>query len=290
MSSLPCVAVLGLGAMGHAFAANLLKKHFTTCGWNRTKARGEDLEDAGLLLTASPQQAVQQADVVISMLADANSTENVMHQILPELKPGAIVAQMGTIGVDATERLIAGFAAQRSDVIFLDAPVSGTKSPAENAQIVVLASGERQNAQAAEQVFSAIARETKWLGEAGRASRMKLVVNAWLISMVQGLAESHQIAQTLGFSPDELWNTLEGGPLAVPYAKSKLDMIKQGSYEPQMHLSWALKDARLALAAASESRLPGLETIAELWQEAVNAGYGEKDLSVVSQYLAENKG
>lgn len=287
MTQRPSVAVLGLGAMGHAFAANLVKNGFTTSGWNRTKARGEDLVSAGLKLADTPEEAVEQADVVIAMLANAEITETALAKAQSALKQGAIVVQMGTIGVEATEKLIAVFQQQRPDIVFLDAPVSGTKTPAENAQIVVLASGDRDRAAAAETVFAAIAKGTTWLGEAGKASRMKLVVNAWLISMVQGLSESTQMAEEFGFTPDDLWSVLEGGPLAVPYVKGKLEMIKEGTYEPQMHLTWALKDVNLALEAAKNSELPGLNLISDVWQEAVDAGYGEKDLSVVYRYLSE---
>jgi 3-hydroxyisobutyrate dehydrogenase len=287
MTQRPSVAVLGLGAMGHAFAANLVKNGFTTSGWNRTKARGEDLISAGLKLADSPEEAVSQADVVIAMLANGETTETVLAEAQSALKQGAIVVQMGTIGVEATEKLIASFQQHRPDVVFLDAPVSGTKTPAENAQIVILASGDRDRAADAETVFAAIAKGTKWLGEAGKASRMKLVVNAWLISMVQGLSESTQMAKEFGFSPDDLWSVLEGGPLAVPYVKGKLEMIKEGTYDPQMHLTWALKDVNLALEAVKNSELPSLNLISDVWQEAVDAGYGEKDLSVVYRYLSE---
>ncbi len=287
MTQHPSVAVLGLGAMGHAFAANLVKKGFLTFGWNRTKARGEDLLSSGLKLTDSPQEAVHEADVVIAMLADAKTTETVLAEVQATLKQGAIVVQMGTIGVEATEKLIATFRQQRPDVVYLDAPVSGTKTPAENAQIVVLASGDRQRSAAVEPVFAAIAKGTKWLGEAGAASKMKLVVNAWLISMVQGLSESTQMAKEFGFTPEDLWSVLDGGPLAVPYVKGKLEMIKEGTYEPQMHLTWAVKDVNLALAAAKHSELPGLKLISGVWQEAVDAGYGEQDLSVVYRYLSD---
>lgn len=287
MTQRPSVAVLGLGAMGHAFAANLVKNGFTTSGWNRTKSRGKDLISAGLKLADSPEEAVSQADVVIAMLANGETTETVLAEAQSALKQGAIVVQMGTIGVEATEKLIASFQQHRPDVVFLDAPVSGTKTPAENAQIVILASGDRERAADAETVFAAIAKGTKWLGEAGKASRMKLVVNAWLISMVQGLSESTQMAKEFGFSPDDLWSVLEGGPLAVPYVKGKLEMIKEGTYDPQMHLTWALKDVNLALEAAKNSELPGLSLISDVWREAVDAGYGEKDLSVVYRYLSE---
>ena len=285
MNQQPTVAVLGLGAMGHAFAANLLKNGFTVSGWNRTRARGEDLLSAGLRLCDTPQQAVADADVVIAMLSDGETTLSVIGSLMADLKQGAVVSQMATIGVAATEQLIARFRQQRPDAVFIDAPVSGTKAPAEQAQILVLASGERERAAALEPVFAAISKGAKWLGEAGAGSKMKLVANAWLVSMVQGLAESTRLAEELGFSPEDFWQVLDGGPLAAPYLKGKLAMISSGNYDPQMQLIWALKDARLALEAAGDSPMPGMETIVTEWQQAVDAGYGEQDVAAVYDYF-----
>ncbi|MTD25828.1 NAD(P)-dependent oxidoreductase [Erwinia sorbitola] len=289
MKSLPSVAVLGLGAMGHAFAANLLKKSFHVYGWNRTRARGEDLIPAGLTLCDTREQAVADADVVIVMLSDGATTLATCEQILPLLKPDAVLCQMGTIGVDATQQLINSIHTLRPDVVLLDAPVSGTKTPAEQAQILVLASGDRQRAAAIEPVFAAIAKGTKWLGEAGAGSKMKLVANAWLVSIMQGVAESTQLAQQFGFTPDDFWQVLDGGPLAAPYVKGKLAMISAGEYPAQMQLTWALKDAQLALDAAGKRPMPMLQSIATQWQGAVDAGYGAKDLSVVYRYLHEQQ-
>lgn len=287
MNQLPEVTVLGLGAMGHAFAANLLKKSFHVSGWNRTRARGEDLLDAGLKLHDTAAEAVISADVTLVMLSDGATTLQVCEDILPKLKSGAVLCQMGTIGIEATQQLIALVGKQRPDVVLLDAPVSGTKAPAEQGQVLVLASGDRQRAAAIEPVFAAIAKGAKWLGEAGAGAKMKLVANAWLVSMMQGVAESARLAEQLGFTPDDFWQVLDGGPLAAPYIKGKLAMIEGGEYPPQMQLTWALKDARLALEAAGEQPLPVLETIAAQWQDAVEAGYGDRDLSVVYRYLTE---
>ncbi|MDF7658025.1 NAD(P)-dependent oxidoreductase [Erwiniaceae bacterium L1_54_6] len=285
MSQQPVVAVLGLGAMGHAFAANLLKKGFVVQGWNRTRARGEDLVSAGLLLNDSAVQAVDGTDVVIAMLSDGETTLQVISEAQHALNQGATLCQMGTIGVEATDALIAQLAEARPDVVFIDAPVSGTKAPAENAQILVMASGDQSKAQAAEQVFAAISKGTQWLGAAGASSRMKLVVNSWLIGLMQSLAESTRLAEQFGFSTDDLWKVLDGGPLAAPYAKMKLGMIASGDFTPQMHLVWALKDARLALDAAGDAKLPALENIVDVWQQAVDAGFGEQDLAAVYQFL-----
>lgn len=288
MSQQPTVAVIGLGAMGHAFAANLLKNGFETHVWNRTASRGESLVNAGALQGKTVRETVADVDVVITMLADGKTTQTVFEGddgLLAGLKQGAVIAQMGTLGIEATEALITLVKQQRPDAVFIDAPVSGTKTPAENAQIIVLASGDRAAAANIEPIFAAISKGVKWLGEAGRASKMKLVVNAWLISMMEGIAESAQLADEFGFSTDELWDVLEGGPLATPYIKAKMAMFKTGDYRPQMHLVWALKDINLALKAGENRHLPVMERISETWQSAVDAGYGEQDLSVVYRYL-----
>ncbi|NII12267.1 NAD(P)-dependent oxidoreductase [Oleiagrimonas sp. C23AA] len=287
MSAKPTVAVIGLGAMGHAFAANLLKNGFTTQVWNRTRSRADDLH--GAQVGDSPKQAAAKAEIVMTMVTDAETTEKVIFGddgVLAGLKSGGVLVQMGTIGVAQTDALIKRVAEARDDVAFIDAPVSGTKTPAEQAKILVLASGGDEATRTRVQpVFDAIAKGTKWLGEAGRGARMKLVVNAWLITLMQAVAETTRLAETVGFSGDDFWDALEGGPLAAPYVRAKLDKITGDDFEAQMALQWGLKDARLALQAAGDTAMPALRTVAEQWSDAVDAGLGEKDIAAVYQYL-----
>ena len=285
MKAQPAVAVLGLGAMGHAFAANLLKKGFTVYGWNRTPGRGEDLQPNGLQLCNDAALAVADASVIIAMLTDGAATQAIIRTIAPSCQQGATFCQMGTIGIQETAEAIALLHALRPDMLYLDAPVSGTKAPAENAQILVMASGDQTRAGAAQQVFDAISRGTQWYGEAGNSQKMKLVINAWLIAMMQGVAESMQLAKQFGFTPEQLWETLEGGPLAAPYVKGKLEMIRKEDYTPQMQLQHALKDARLALANAPQGTMPMMSDIAALWENAAQNGLAEQDLAAVYAWL-----
>ena len=285
MKAQPAVAVLGLGAMGHAFAANLLKKGFTVYGWNRTPGRGEDLQPNGLQLCNDAALAVADASVIIAMLTDGAATQAIIRTIAPSCPQGATFCQMGTIGIQETAEAIALLHALRPDMLYLDAPVSGTKAPAENAQILVMASGDQTRTGAAQQVFDAISRGTQWYGEAGNSQKMKLVINAWLIAMMQGVAESMQLAKQFGFTPEQLWETLEGGPLAAPYVKGKLEMIRKEDYTPQMQLQHALKDARLALANAPQGTMPMMSDIAALWENAAQNGLAEQDLAAVYAWL-----
>lgn len=285
MKALPAVAVLGLGAMGHAFAANLLKKGFTVYGWNRTPGRGDDLLSAGLIVRENAAQAASEAQVIIAMLTDGDATLAAIRAVAPSCPQGTTFCQMGTIGIQETADAIALLEALRPDMLYLDAPVSGTKAPAENAQILVMASGDASRASDAQQVFDAISRGTQWYGDAGNSQKMKLVINAWLISMMQGVAESMQLAKQFGFTPGQLWETLEGGPLAAPYVKGKLEMIRKEDYTPQMQLQHALKDARLALENAPQGTMPMMADIVDMWTQASQGGLAEQDLAAVYAWL-----
>ena len=285
MSDSRSVAVLGLGAMGHAFATNLLKADFEVTVWNRSADKAGDLVEAG----ARPADAVAQAQAVILMLPDLAVTRDVLlgdSGALAAMPEGATLIQMGTLGVAETDRLIAEADDARDDIVFIDAPVSGTKAPAEQGKIAILASGDRERAAAVvEPIFDVLGKQTHWLGQAGQGARMKIVVNAWLVSMMQGIAETAHLADTLGFTTDDLWQVLDGGPLATPYMKLKLDMIASGDFDPQMAMQWGLKDAGLALEAGDGKALPSLTQIRNLWSDAVSAGYGEEDIASIHAYL-----
>lgn len=286
----PVVTVIGLGAMGHAFAANLLKNGFTTHAYNRTKSRGEDLLSAGIILHDSASEAVKEADVVITMLVNGEMTIATVNDFVGELKPNAVIAQMATIGPDATLELEKMIQSVRPDVVLIDAPVSGTKKPAEDATLSILASGEHDKAKGIDDVFAAISKKATWLGAVGNGSKMKLVVNGWLIGLMQGAAESLQLAEAFGFTPDDFWAALEGGPLAAPYVKAKINMIDADDYTPQMQLFLAVKDAKLALdAIGDKAKMPSLAVTTELWGEVMAAGLDKEDLAIVYKYLKEHK-
>src|SRR6202042_844692 len=151
---------------------------------------------AGALVAASPAEAVRDADAVITMLPTAEVVGSVMFGggVAQALARGAVWAQMGTIGLDATADIASRLGELRPDVLFVDAPVSGSKGPAEAGQLLILASGPPGAARAADPVFSVLGRKTTWLGAAGQGSRMKLVVNSYLCFLVEGGARSRERA------------------------------------------------------------------------------------------------
>ena len=185
---------------------------------------------------------------------------------------------MGTIGVTATEEISRWLTGSRPDVALVDAPVSGSKGPAESGSLLILAFGPPKARQILEPVFEPLGR-TVWLGEAGQGSKLKLVVNAYLATLVEGVAEALDLASRLGIDADALAAAVEGGPLDAPLADAKLHKMERGDYAPEFPLEWAVKDVDLAIGLAGENPPPILEALSRQWHAAVAAGHGRQDIS-----------
>jgi 3-hydroxyisobutyrate dehydrogenase len=274
------VAVLGTGIMGAPMARNLARAGHDVVAWNRTRERAEPLTADGAVVADSPAEAVREAGTVVTMLADGHAVEAVMADAVEAVPDGAVWAQMSTVGIDATERLVA--LARGGRVPFVDAPVLGTKSPAEQGALIVLAAGAPDAREHCAPVFDAVGGRTVVLGdEPGPATRMKLVVNTWLLSLLEGLGESVALAERFDLDPAAFIDIIDGGPMGPPYAKLKGTMMIERSYEPSFSLALAAKDARLALEAAEAEglELPALRAIRAQLEKAVALGHGDEDMA-----------
>jgi 3-hydroxyisobutyrate dehydrogenase len=282
------VAVIGAGIMGSAMARNLAAAGLTTRVWDRAASATGPLADAGAVVAASARDAVRDAAVVITMLPTADVVESVIFdgQVAEAFADGSVWAQMGTIGVEATLRIRDRLAAQRPDITFVDAPVSGSKGPAEQGQLLILASGPAGAADAVRPVFDAIGRKTVWLGEVGHGSQVKLVVNAYLSLLIEGVAETMELADRLGISHQQLAEVIEGGPLDAPLADAKFHKMDRGDFAAEFPLEWALKDVDLVIGAAGGQAPPLLAALSGQWHAAVAAGYGRQDISAARLALA----
>ena len=283
------VAVLGAGIMGSAMARNLLAAGLPVTVWDRSSPVTGSLAEAGAAAAASAQQAVRDARMVITMLPTADVVSSVIFDggVAGAFAPGCVWAQMGTIGVEATVAIGARLGELRPDVMFVDAPVSGSKGPAEQGQLLILASGPAAAAETAGPVFSAIGRKTVWLGEAGKGSQMKLVVNAYMSILIEGVAEALELADRLGIGHRQLAEVIEGGPLDAPIADAKLHKMDQGDYAAEFPLEWALKDVDLAIGAARGDEMPLLDALSRQWHAAVDAGHGREDVSAARLALGD---
>jgi 3-hydroxyisobutyrate dehydrogenase len=212
------------------------------------------------------------------MLSDGAAVEAVVAELA--FPDGAVWAQMSTVGIEATDRLVAR--AAEAGVPILDAPVLGTKAPAEQGKLIVIAAGPAEARERCAPVFDAVGARTVALGdEPGAATRMKLVLNAWLLALIEGLGESVALAEGLGVDPAAFLDIIDGGPLGPPYAKMKGTMMIERSYEPSFSLALAAKDARLALGAAESAglELPALRAILGQLDKAVEQGHGDEDMA-----------
>ena len=283
---LPRVAVLGSGTMGRGMTRSLLRNGFTVDVWDRTPEKAAALAADGATAHEDAPDAVRDVDVVITMVADADAVNQVAFEagMLGALRPQSVWAQMSTVGVTATEELAARARRERPDVYLVDAPVSGTRQPAENGQLLILASGPGPARPVLEPVFTALGRETRWLGEAGAGSRLKLVMNSWLVFLVEGAAEIMSLADSLGVEQQQVLDFLREGNLASPAAAAKFAKMGAGDDSPDFALQWALKDIRLAMDASGR-RLPMLDVVRERWAALVGQGLGDRDLSAARHGL-----
>lgn len=266
------VALLGTGAMGAPMGRNLLAAGHEVRAWNRTRARAEPLAADGATVHDTTAEACAGAEVVVTMLADADAVEQATDGLSFD---GAVWAQMSTIGVEATERLAA-----RAPGAFVDAPVSGSTPQAEQRQLIVLASGPTERCAP---VFDAVGRTVDLGPEPGAGTRMKLVLNHWVVALVEGVAETVLLAEALGLDPQRFLDIIDGGPMGPPYAKLKATNMLERRYEPTFSLKLARKDADLITAAAEAAGidLPLPRVISERMGAAIDAGHGEEDLSAV---------
>jgi 3-hydroxyisobutyrate dehydrogenase len=279
----PVVAFLGTGRMGAPMAANLARAGFDVRAWNRTASRAQALAADGAIAASSPAQAVRDARIVITMLADGPATEQAATGADGFLTADRelIWVQMGTVGIDWTDRL-AGIAAAHG-ATFVDAPVSGSEGPARAGQLAILASGPDQVRDVVAPLFAVLGRATAWLGPAGQGTRTKLVLNNWLADLTETTAETLSFARRLGLDPAEIVDLLQSNPLGAPYAVQKARSMLAGDFRPAFALKHALKDAELAAAAARETGATLTLTTALLprWRDTAANGHADDDLSAV---------
>jgi len=285
------VAVLGIGAMGHGMADSALRAGIPVIVWDRRIEAARDLAGRGAQVAASAAEAARLATIVVTMVTDADAVISIARDqgMLAALAPGAIWVQMSTIGVAGIDAVAALASAERPDVMLLDAPVSGSRDPAERGQLTIFASGPDEARSRVAPLFGALGQRTVWAGETGAGTRLKLVNNTWLAFANEAVAASVALAHRVGLATGTVVDALGGSPLVSPWQAAKLDRIAADEFSAQFALSLALKDVHLALEAAGDGRLPVLACLAGEWQRAVDQGLGGQDLTVVTQVVGQGE-
>lgn len=276
------VAILGTGIMGAPMARNLCRAGLDVRVWNRTRDKAEPLAADGAQIAGDPAEAVDGADVVLTVLYDGPAALETMRAAAPALTAGTVWAQSSTAGLEALGPLSAF--ADEHGLVLVDAPVLGTRQPAENGQLTVLAAGPDAARTALAPVFEAIGSRTVWIAEDaadGAATRLKLVCNSWVLALTNGAAEALALAQGLGVQPRDFLDTVAGGPLDCGYLQAKAAAILTGDYTPSFTVTTAGKDAELIVAAGEGAgvRLDVAAAGAERFRRAAQQGHGAEDMA-----------
>lgn len=280
------VAVLGTGTMGAPIARNLQKAGYAVAAWNRTGSKARPLTDDGVAVAADPAAAVTGAHIVLTVLKDADSVIDVLSSCGDALAPGTVLVQVSTVGAQGLAR-ISDFAHDKG-LKLVDAPVQGTKGPAENAQLVVLAAAPAQERPVVDPLFDAIGKSTLWVSEVpGDASKLKVAVNSFISALTHGVAEAVRLTEAFGLQPELLKEALQVGPLASPFASIKLDAILQREFAASFTVDNAVKDSALVAEAAETAGLwlPLAQAGLDRYRAASAEGHGDADMA--ASYFAE---
>lgn len=272
------ITVLGTGIMGSALAKNLAAAGFAITVWNRTAASADQLAGIpNITVQHDLAAAVTQKDAVITMLFDGAAVTEVMQNA--PVSPGTIWLQMTTVGIPDTAALAQ--LAQDKELVFYDSPVSGTRGPAEAGKLIMLCAGPDQAT--VQPVLDAIGARTVWMGnEPGAATKLKLIVNSWVIALNNAAGELVSLTEGLGLDFAQLEEVIAGGVLDSPFMRIKAELVKNKAYDyPHFGVDTSSKDAQLILAAAKQAgvTLHGLAAHAQRLNYAATHGHEKSDMS-----------
>lgn len=282
----------GLGIMGTPMALNLLKGGHELVVWNRTPGACEPLRAAGARLAASPAELAGACDVTIAMLADPAAALAVAcghGGIRDGIGAGRGYVDMSTVDAETSRKIAAAVAAAGGR--FLEAPVSGSRQPAEQGQLVIMAAGDRSLYDEVAPSLDLLGKRRLFLGEAGCAARMKLAVNLIMGGMMTALAEGLALSRAAGLEPAQLLDVLEAGAMANPMFRAKGPRMLAGDFGVAFPLRHMAKDLRLAqgMAAGAGLSLPVAGAAWESYARAQAAGDGDLDFSAVLRCVGERR-
>ncbi|AMM22175.1 3-hydroxyisobutyrate dehydrogenase [Frondihabitans sp. PAMC 28766] len=274
--------MLGLGIMGQGVARTLLRDGFDVTVWNRSSEKAAPFADEGATVAESPAAAVADADVILSIVFDADSVIDVLDAAEGHVPDGAVWVQSSTIGLEGTGRVVE--TAAKHGIPLIEAMMLGTKTPAETGKLVMLAAGEKALIEKAQPVLDSMGQKTVVAGPTvGNGTALKLAANAWIATITAGTAQSLAVTKALGLDPDLFLQAIDGGASDSPYAHQKGANMIKGDYPASFALDGLRKDVGLI---ADASRANGVDTtlidaLGKVYAAASDKGHGDDDISSV---------
>ncbi len=288
------VTFIGLGIMGRRMARNLMRHDDVTLSvFNRSPEPAEALAEAGAHAAGSAAEAVAEADIVFTMLAEPSVVEAVAFGedgFVPAMRQGALWVDCSTVNPSFSRAMAAR--AGEHGLRFVDAPVAGTKQPAEEATLTFLVGGASDDVETLRPLFECMGQKVVHAGDNGQGTAFKMLVNAQLAQSMLVYAETALLGESLGFSRDFLMDTLPNLPVSAPFLAGKAELIRNGDYAAQFPLEWMHKDLQLLDLTAYEQDQPlYLANLAKsLYGSAKAAGHGRDDFAAIHAYLANQSG
>jgi len=281
------VTVLGTGTMGTGMAHSMLRAGLDVTVWNRTIERARPLEASGATVAPTIADAVRNADAVLTMLFDGDAVLGIADALLAALRADAIWIQSATIGLDAMAEVNRLATAEKAGL--LDAPMLGTKQPAEDGQLVPLVAGRLQALARVQPVLDAVGGRMIYAGDRiGMGTALKLTCNAWIAAITAAIGQSMGLAAALGVEPTLFLQAIDGGQPDSPYAHIKGAEMLSGKYPASFAVDGLLKDLNLMLDAADSVKFPQtlLRSLRDVYSDASMHGHGHEDVAAVYSEFA----
>ncbi|WP_299605645.1 NAD(P)-dependent oxidoreductase [uncultured Aquimarina sp.] len=286
------IGFIGLGIMGSRMAANLQKKGYDLVVYNRTKEKAKHLLQNGATWATSPKEVAKETDVIITML----STPEVVREVaignqgfLSSLKDNSIWLNCSTVNPSFTKEM--DIISKEFRVRYLDAPVAGTKAPAENGELLFLVGGDTASVNEVSPLLTIMGKKTLHLGKVGKGAAMKMLINQLLGQSMVAFAEAMVMGEAMELEKETLFNVLLNTPVVAPFISNLRQKLENSDYEANFPLKWIQKDLHLSSISAYENNVaaPNLNSTKEIFAQAKQQGYGNLDFSAVYEFLNSKK-
>jgi len=286
------IGFIGLGIMGHPMALNLQKRGYPLTVFNRTKEKAQGLLDNGAVWANSPKEVAHSCSLIITILSTPEAVREVAlgsNGFLDAMSPESIWMNCSTVNPSFANRM--SVAAKERGVRYVDAPVAGTKGPAEKGELVFLVGGAESAVRQLDPVLQILGKKTIHLGETGRGSQMKILINLLLAQSMLAFSEAMVLGQEMGLEEKTLFDVLLNFPVTAPFLQLVRPKMEGNDYTPNFPLQWMQKDLHLALQTAYEHQvaMPSLSVAKAVFALAQQNGYGTQDFSSVYDYLKINE-
>lgn len=280
------VGFIGLGIMGQPMALNIAKGDFQLTVFNRTSEKATPLAEAGATVASTPKAVAEACDVIILMLAGPDAIDAILEGpegLLSGMKAGQTLVNMSTVSPAYSKQLTEKVSTE--SVMAIDAPVSGSRKPAEEGTLVILAGGPEDKITELESLFMCMGKKVVYCGGPGQGSSMKMAVNLLLGIMAAGISEAVNLGQKCGLDTATMLETMLAGPMGCALFEFKKPMLIDDSFSAQFPLKHMTKDIRFALQTADENgaMAPIGHTVFQLYRQSMGQGLADMDFAAVKK-------